>query len=327
MSFGLKKAGLAVVAGYDNDPDCQFAYESNVTSKFYLRDIMTLTASELSANFSGKSPRMIAGCAPCQKYSSLTNKQGRSRSGRWRLVKKFAQLVLEVLPDVVTMENVPNLRKSNEFANFLSGLNAAKYSVWFDVVDCSRFAVPQHRKRLVLLARRSGSIQPLKPQGIEISVRDVIGSLPAIAAGETSDDDPLHRSAGLTAINLQRIRSSRPAGSWKDWPKNLLLECHKQGEGTKYTPVYGRMSWDAPAPTITTQSFNYGSGRFGHPDQDRCISLREAALLQSFPEGYEFHPPGKEFSLSRVAKLIGNAVPPGLAKAIGEQLQDMPQDP
>jgi len=135
--------------------------------------------------------------------------------------------------------------------------------------------------------------------------------------GMASTVDPVHVCRNLSPLNLKRIQASVPAGTWRDWPEDLLLECHKKSSGKTYSCVYGRMSWDSPSPTITTHFYSYGTGRFGHPEQDRGLSVREGSILQSFPENYKFSPSGKSFSVSVLARHIGNAVPPLLGKAIG----------
>lgn len=155
---------------------------------------------------------------------------------------------------------------------------------------------------------------------LKLTVKDAIGGLPRIAAGEKSADDPLHASAGLGAINLKRIRASTPGGTWRDWPKGLRASCHRRSTGKTYPSVYGRMEWDKPAPTMTTQCYGFGNGRFGHPEQDRAISLREAAIIQSFPKEYSFLAGGEEVTFERLGTLIGNAVPPKLGEAIGRSI-------
>lgn len=152
------------------------------------------------------------------------------------------------------------------------------------------------------------------------TVRDAIGRLRPIAAGEQAPRDPLHTASRLSSLNMARIRASIPGGSWRDWPKSLVADCHKAPSGRTYPSVYGRMEWNKPAPTMTTQCFGFGNGRFGHPEQNRAISLREAAILQSFPRNYAFVPPGKPVEFSVVGRLIGNAVPVDLGRAIARSL-------
>lgn len=326
LSHGLKIAGCDIIAGYDVDRRCKFAFEQNNGGQFYTRDVSKLLASEISSHFTGNAPSVLAGCAPCQPFS--TYKHRYAEDPQWSLVHKFASLAAEVLPDYVTMENVPALLKYRggaTFNSFRDTLIAAGYSVQYMIAHCERFGVPQKRRRLVLLAARGRELSPL-PQGINgyTSVREAIGRLPAIAAGEAASDDPLHVSASLSDINLRRIRHSKPGGTWRDWPAALVADCHKRATGKTYPGVYARMDWDRPAPTMTTQCFGYGNGRFGHPEQDRAISLREAAILQSFPAEYQFLQPGDTVSMKEVGRWIGNAVPVGLAQAIGRHIiQDL----
>ena len=151
-----------------------------------------------------------------------------------------------------------------------------------------------------------------------VTVAQSIGSLPPIEAGASPvDGDRLHQSCGLSALNLRRIRATPEGGGWQDWPKSLRLACHQRSSGKTYPSVYGRMKWDDLAPTITTQCYGLGNGRFGHPQQDRAISLREAALLQTFPADYQFAPEGAPILFKHIGRHIGNAVPVSLGTAIG----------
>ena len=178
--------------------------------------------------------------------------------------------------------------------------------------------MPQSRRRLVLLASKLGPIELRKSDvALKMTVRQAIGELPRVAAGSACPDDPLHASAGLTETNLLRIRASTPGGTWRDWPKELRAACHQKDSGKTYPSVYGRMEWDKPAPTMTTQCYGFGNGRFGHPEQDRAITLREAAIIQSFPAEYSFVADGDVVTFERLGTLIGNAVPPKLGEAIG----------
>jgi DNA (cytosine-5)-methyltransferase 1 len=319
LSHGLKRAGCKIVAGYDVDRRCKFAFEQNNGGVFYTRDVSKLLASEVAAHFSGDAPSLLAGCAPCQPFS--TYKQRYAEDPQWGLVSKFAELATEILPDYVTMENVPALKKykgGKVFQHFCETLEKAGYTVQHTIAHCEQFGVPQKRRRLVLLAALERPLEPLSggTSGY-ISVRQAIGKLPTIAAGDSCALDPLHVSSGLSDRNLERIRLSKPGGTWRDWPESLRADCHKRSTGKTYPGVYARMEWDQPAPTMTTQCYGYGNGRFGHPEQDRAISLREAAILQSFPSDYEFLAPGENVSMKEVGRWIGNAVPVGLAEAIG----------
>ena len=144
--------------------------------------------------------------------------------------------------------------------------------------------------------------------------------MPTISAGGRNTKDPLHCSASLSSLNLKRIKASKPGGSWRDWDKCLVAKCHQKPSGSTFSSVYARMEWNKPSPTITTQFMQYGTGRFGHPTQNRAISLREGALLQSFPKRYKFIESKESFATRKIAVHIGNAVPPKLAQAIGESI-------
>ncbi|MEY8840999.1 DNA cytosine methyltransferase, partial [Cribrihabitans sp. XS_ASV171] len=262
-------------------------------------------------------------CAPCQPFSSY--KQRYEEDPQWALVPRFGEIAAECRPDYVSMENVPRLLEYKDgaiFETFKSLLEAEGYGVWYSVVNAADYGVPQSRRRLVLVAAKNGGLAPPETwTSSAVTVKEAIGHLPPLAAGEISDTDPLHRSSSLSEKNVQRIRASRPGGSWKDWPDELVAACHKKSTGRTYPSVYGRMSWDTPSPTITTQSYGFGNGRFGHPEQDRAISLREAAILQSFPEDYKFLPPDRKISMKEVGRWIGNAVPVKLAESIAKGIK------
>jgi len=319
LSYGLKEAGISIAAGIDIDEDCRFPFERNIGSRFVLKDVSVLSTAELAELFPASTVRVLAGCAPCQPFSAYTTKR-RDVDERWQLLLEFLRLVQGVQPEVITFENVPRLVHLDLWQRFLKGLDEAGYHVNWRVVDANAYGVPQSRRRLVLLASRFGKIKfPYATRGAKLTVRSAIGLLPALEAGGRSIHDVMHCSRALTAINLRRIRASRPAGTWREWPEDMKVSCHVTGE-SRYPSVYGRMSWDKAAPTITTQFYGFGNGRFGHPEQDRALSLREGASLQSFPVDYEFVETGKRISFNRVGKLIGNAVPPALGRAVGEAI-------
>lgn len=319
LSHGLKNAGLRIAAGYDIDGRCKYAFEKNNGGKFYTKSVAKVSAAEIGSHFTEGNPKVLAGCAPCQPFS--TYKQRYEEDPQWSLVSKFADLAAEVQADYVTMENVPSLLKYKDgkvFSDFQATLIGAGYKVQHTIAHCENFGVPQRRRRLVVIASRKRRLPPLSPGPVQkICVRDAIGNLPAVTAGERDEADPLHVASALSSLNLRRIRASRPGGTWREWPRELRADCHLRATGRTYPGVYARMEWDSPAPTMTTQCFGYGNGRFGHPEQDRAITLREAALLQSFPPNYEFLPPEEPILMKEVGRWIGNAVPVRLAEAIG----------
>lgn len=317
LTFGLTQGGVRVVAGIDLDHECRFAYERNNATVFLEKDVRALTSDDLLPLWTGKAHRLLAGCAPCQPFSTYSRK---GRNGRvdtkWNLVADFGRLVKETNPDLVTMENVPQLMSHAVFEDFLKSLEG--YYKWYGVIQCASYGVPQTRKRLVLLASRLGPISLIPPTSAQLpkTVRESISHLKRLEAGQSDPDDPLHSACALSALNLKRIKASRPGGTWRDWKKSLVARCHQGKRGETYPSVYGRMEWDAPAPTITTQSFGYGNGRFGHPEQDRAITLREASILQTFPDSYVFLSETARLRYSVLGRLIGNAVPVRLGEVI-----------
>ena len=325
LTHGLIKAGIPVVAGIDIDETCKYAYETNNRSNFICKDISReLTGADLEALYPEGCIKILVGCAPCQPFSTHTQKcKSRTFDEKWGLLYSFLNLIREVRPDVVSMENVPAIAKSKVFLDFVAGLEEQDYHLFWDKVYCPEYGVPQTRKRLVLLASKLGPIDIIPPTHTKDeyeTVRGAIGKLEVIAAGEVSATDPFHRSRHLKDINLKRIRQSKPGGTWKDWDEALRCPCHKKESGKSYGGVYARMSWDTLAPTMTTQFYNYGTGRFGHPEQDRALSLREGALLQTFPPKYDFIDPELPFSIERLGTHIGNAVPVRLGIIIGRSI-------
>ncbi|NBW14523.1 MAG: DNA cytosine methyltransferase [Caulobacteraceae bacterium] len=323
LAFGLKAAGLQVAAGVDLDPTCQYPFETNCGGHFEKKSVSDLTPADLNGWFEGADVRVLAGCAPCQPFSTYSQSR-KSPDKRWTLLRSFLKLAVDLKPEVVTMENVRGLASKPIWSEFVAGLEAAQYEVSWGEVRCVDFGVPQARRRLVLIASRIGKIAvPAKATGsIPITVRDAIADLPPIAAGGNDPTDTLHVASKLSSTNMQRMKASKPGGTWRDWPEKLRATCHTKKTGETYPSVYGRMSWDEPAPTMTTQCFGFGNGRFGHPEQDRAISLREAAVLQSFPKDYAFVPAGQAVTFAKVGMLIGNAVPPNLGKAIGTAVME-----
>jgi len=322
LTYGLQKSGINVIAGIDNDETCRYAYEINNKSPFINADITQYSPNEVKKLYSNNSVKILVGCAPCQPFSSYTFKnKNKVYDTRWDLLTYFGKIIDEILPEIISMENVRGIVRTDVFKIFLGILEKNNYNVDYKVVYAPDYGVPQNRSRLILLASRLGEINLLKPthtKSIYVTVRDTIKKLRSIKAGQTAKDDLLHKAKNLSETNLRRIKQSKLNGTWRDWDKKLLPECYKKESGQTYTSVYGRMGWDGISPTITTQFFNYGSGRFGHPTQNRALSLREGALLQTFPEDYDF---GDIKSMTIVARQIGNALPPILGEVIGKTIK------
>ncbi|MHB1352131.1 MAG: DNA cytosine methyltransferase [Thiobacillus sp.] len=323
LTHGFVLEGLPVAAGIDLDPTCRFPYEANNQAKFVQRDISTISTAELKALFGDAHLTVLAGCAPCQPFSTYAQRyELGGKDGKWGLLYEFARLAQGAEPDVITMENVPAVARHEVFHDFVGTLKRLGYKVWFDVVDSSGYGVPQMRRRMVLLASKHGEIKLIEPTHAKPkTVRQAISRLRPLRAGEAAPRDKLHVTSTLSEKNLQRIQVSKPGGTWRDWPEHLIAECHRAETGRTYPGVYGRMEWDKPAPTMTTQCYGFGNGRFGHPEQDRAISLREAAILQSFPLDYAFVPVDGEISFKALGRLIGNAVPVDLGRAIARSIK------
>ncbi|MEI6208121.1 MAG: DNA cytosine methyltransferase [Desulfuromonadales bacterium] len=324
LTRGLMNAGIRVTAGYDIDAACQYAYEhNNADASFMLKSVAELSAEELGAIYPKGHTRILVGCAPCQPFSKYTQGLDKQNDHKWGLLHEFGRLVQDLKPEIISMENVPDIYRHSVFLSFISTLENAGYHVSHQDAYCPDFGVPQQRKRLVLLASLFGPITLLKPQKLKTprTVREAIASLPALNAGDEHSEDAMHRASHLSPVNLKRIMVSKPGGSWRDWPSDLVAKCHRDLSGQTYPSVYGRMEWDQPSPTITTQFFGYGNGRFGHPEQNRAITLREGAILQSFPEHYEFIPKGRPISFAALGRMIGNAVPVRLGEAIGHSIK------
>lgn len=318
LTHGFVRAGITVAAGVDSDESCRYGYErNNKPARFVHKDVSRLRADELQKLYPANSLRILIGCAPCRPFSLYTRRKEQNQE--YTLLRSFIRLIRDTSPDIVSMENVPQLRKYPIYSEFLKALEKASYFVWEDLVYCPSYGIPQRRTRLVLLASKLGPISLIPPTHDEDNhptVRDAIAHLPRLKSGGISATDPLHRCHDLSDINLARIKVTPKGGGWKDWPDELKLECHKKKSGESYGSVYGRMVWDEPAPTMTTQCCGLGNGRFGHPTQHRAISLREAALFQSFPMKYKFFPKGELPSMGVLERHIGNAVPPKLGRIV-----------
>jgi len=322
-------AGIEVVAGYDIDGVCEFPYEhNNAPAKFFNKDVHKLTGDELAKHYPKNSIRVLVGCAPCVTFSKYFYAVDDPNDPRWKLLNQYSRLIRELKPDIVSMENVPELRHHKIFQKFLNTLRDEGFHFTDDeekrIVYCPDYGMAQQRQRLVIVASRFGPIELIppthKPEQYK-NVRDVLSGLPKIKAGEACETDPLHRCSKLSPTNLKRIKHSKPGGTWRDWPEELVAKCHRSKTGKSYPSVYGRMKWDEPAPTMTTQFYGFGNGRFGHPEQNRAISLREGAILQSFPEHYQFVKPDGEYCTRKIGMMIGNAVPVRLGEVVGESIR------
>lgn len=332
LSHGFVKEKFSVKAGVDFDNSCKFAFENNNNAKFLHRDIKDFTHFELLSLYGKGKKKILVGCAPCQPFSIYNRNSSNSENrpeDKWKLLYSFSNLIDETEPEIISMENVPlvvTFDGGKVFKDFISRLESKGYLVSWSVVNAQDYGVAQRRKRLILFGSKLGKkinlIEPTVKDKKYKTVKDAIGHLPSITDGETHSNDPLHHAKKLNNLNKQRIRATPEGGSWKDWDESLWLECHKKDSGKNFNSVYGRMKWNDVAPTMTTYCTGLSNGRFGHPVQDRAISLREAALIQSFPEDYNFIDPNSEFSSPTIARQIGNAVPVGLGIAVAQSIKN-----
>lgn len=322
LTHGLKLEGVNVVAGIDVEEACRHPFEANNEAVFINGDVSKLGSEFVGSLFGNADVRILAGCAPCQPFSTYSHRYDTTGTPRWGLLYHFSRLIRDTRPQMVTMENVPSVAKHSVFMHFVEALEELGYHVSQQVIDCTHYGLPQSRRRMVLLASKYAPIVVVAPtHSRATTVRDAIGTLPRIEHGASSETDLLHTASRLSELNLQRIRASRPGGTWRDWPEHLVALCHRRNTGRTFPGVYGRMVWDEPSPTLTTQFFGFGNGRFGHPEQDRALSLREGAILQGFPQSYSFVPKGQPVGFKGLGRMIGNAVPVTLGEVIGRSIK------
>ena len=324
LTRGLLDAGIQVKKGYDIDEKLKYTYEKNNEGvEYHCEDVHEVSGESLLKGLDLENDYfLLAGCAPCQPFSSI-NKSENKKDIRKILLLEFGRLVEETQPDFVIVENVPGL-KNNKGKHILQQfeqiLKELQYHYIYDTLKAKDFGVPQKRKRFILLASKHGNVAfPSPTYGSEslggkpyVTVRETISKYPCITAGGKYSKVPNHHTLNLSEKNKTRLKQvTKDGGSRTDWSKDLELECHKEHHG--HTDVYGRMSWDDVAPTLTCKCTSLSNGRFGHPTQTRAISVREAAALQTFRDDYIFYGP-----LTVITKWVGNAVPVEFAKVFGD---------
>ncbi|MXW57431.1 MAG: DNA cytosine methyltransferase [Acidimicrobiia bacterium] len=322
---GFADVGIVPALAVEWDPDAAESYRRNFPATSVLeRDIRSVSVKEIRSALppKGGTIRLFAGCAPCQPFAGHRNGQS-VKAPESSLLFEFLRFVGEFLPELVFIENVPGMQRSSDvLAEFVKEIQPFGYDCSGSIICSADYGVPQARKRFVLVASRLGKIElprPIRGDGAplrHLTVRDAIHDLPPVEAGCEHPELPDHRTMRLSLRNLQRIRATPEGGDRRDWPERLWPDCHR-GQGINHTDAYGRLSWDRPAPTLTTRCISYSNGRYGHPEQDRALTVREAARLQTFPDHFEF-----AGGLTSQAKQIGNAVPVELARNVGRSLVD-----
>lgn len=311
LSLGLKQAGFKVLAAVDLDPLAIKSFKANHRkTKVILDDLRRVPASRLRRELRLKPGQLdlLASCPPCQSFSSLKTLNGRKRvrdKNSKDLLFEILRFVRELNPKAVMVENVPRLARDPRIRVLSRALRQLGYECRRKVLNAANYGVPQRRKRMILIAvkKRFGKPTFASPWKPGRTVRDAISSLPA----PRNSSDPLHNIREYRSKEIRDLIARIPldGGGRKSLSDDEQLECHKRCDG--FRDIYGRMSWDAAAPTITGGCVNPSKGRFLHPKSNRCVTLREAALLQGFPPGYTIALDGGKFA---AARLIGNALPP-----------------
>ena len=330
MTTGLKRAGFHVVGAVEIEPGAASTFQVNhPDTRLFVQDIRHVTGQDLLVLSPTKTIDLLAGCPPCQGFTSLTAKYHRD-DPRNILVNEMMRLVEEVTPRAVMMENVPGLaqRGKHLLEPIIGKLKKLGYQVNLDILQAADYGVPQMRRRLVLLAGFGFSISmpvPTHSNGQDglprwKTVRDAISHFPApitfSEAKRIGKIPPLdwHLVRDLSPQNVARLKAARPGQNWKTIPERLRPPCH-QGSYRGFPNVYGRMEWDKASPTITGGCTTLSRGRYGHPEENRTISVREAATLQTFPEDYIFD----TFYIDSVCNIIGNALPCVFAEQVSKQ--------
>jgi len=333
MSLGFaRKKSFRVVGAVDNDPHATAAYEKNLGIVPITDDVQQISAGKLlrRAGLRKGECTVLIGCAPCQSFSA--HRRGRKRTAidaiRNSLPFAWLGLVKGIRPRHICFENVPGLVKASGgriFRQFLAELESLGYKVAWAIEDAADYGVPQHRKRLLVVGSRVAEprlprVTHASPESDEVlagnlrpwrTVREAIADLPALNSGEVDILDEYHAARNQKAIVIERLRHIGEGESHRNLPRRLRLECHKNHKG--HPDVYGRMRWDAPSPTLTGGCTNLTKGRFGHPAQHRSITLREAMRIQTFPRKTVL-----DGTKDRMQLLVGNAVPPLLARQIAD---------
>ena len=332
-ALGFSQAGFTIAVAVDIDGPASKTFSLNFPEATVLNtDIREIGGKDLlkAANEENNEKIVLIACPPCQGFSSARRKSEASSDPRNNLILEFVRIVSEIMPIAFVMENVPGLAKGigkELFDVTLTKLRELGYQTVHNVVDCADYGVPQRRKRLVLMGTKNPQLRLTFPKvtnqnpdlkGAYLpswkTVKDTIDDLNEVAAGEKDNNDIMHVSANLSETNIERLNvTPHDGGDRTSWPDALILQCHRNKNG--FRDVYGRMHWNRPSPTITGGCAMISKGRFGHPEQNRAITLREAARLQTFPDTFRFIG-----NFGQIAKQLGNAVPPLLAKRIADSL-------
>ena len=334
-SLGFQKAGFKIKAALEINPKRCSVYEKNLHFKPIQKDVLKVTANEIlkKAKLKKGSKFCVVGCPPCQSFSKLSSTRGIDtlNDPRSKFVKKFTNLMIEMMPMTIVFENVPwmVIGPGKKFFNYyINKLEKAGYYTVCEIINASNLGIPQNRKRVVAISFRKKFLNKNKIKQLDNfhkikskrtkTVRDVIFDLKPLRSGQKDPNDPLHFSRHHGKNVLEMIKHiPKNGGGRKDLPKRLWLDCHKKLKHGGAESVYGRMWWDKPSPTMTCRCTTPACGRFTHPTQNRGITLREAARLQTIPDSFNFD---NADSVESIQSMIGDGVPVDLAKHIGKRL-------
>jgi DNA (cytosine-5)-methyltransferase 1 len=320
MSLGLSEAGLDVVAAFDVDPWAVETYRNNISDHCSIRDIRGIEGKELLEELGLDELDVLSGGPPCQGFSKQKRGAHLNADARNDLVREFARLIIETRPKAFIFENVQifGQKRGRELIEYVEE-TLFDYVIHRYFVSASDFGLAQKRSRFVMIGLRrdvTAVVPYLEKSKHLVTVREAIGDLPP-PPDDYSEHPTIsnHIKCRITALNVERFKHVPQGGGWPDIPEHLRLDCHKDVDASKggWPDVYGRLRWEGQAPTITAGFDSFTRGRYGHPEQHRSLTLREGARLQGFPDDFRFF--GTRYD---VRLQIGNAVPPPLAKAVGE---------
>lgn len=318
MSEGLKMARFQTKYAFEIDNIASMTYKLNHSqTEVFTQDIRTVDTGAILKSLRGKTVHLLAGCPPCQGFSSIRrlNRNKPVDDERNSLINEYVRFVNDLRPYTIMLENVPGLAMSEEFNRAIAFLREIGYYVEYDIINVKDYGVPQSRKRLVLVGSRLGRIVVAAPTNETCTVRGTIGHLPT----PEDSNDMIHQIYPHHIQRIQRLISQIPqnGGSLRDLSEEWQLECHKS-ENVGFNDVYGRLRWDTYSTTITGGCLNPSKGRFLHPEQNRCITAREASMLQTFPDDYKFP---INVPKTKIALMIGNALPPKFCKVQADHIR------
>lgn len=335
VTRGFLNAGIDVIGGIDIDGSCKETYQQNNIRpngekvEFFNENIADFNASKIRNKLKDGEKLILIGCAPCQPFTTITD-TSESRKEERLLLDIFANKVIELDPEYIFVENVSSLKSdfnqnNKVLKSFLDKLSANNFILTSKVQNAANYGVPQNRKRLIIFGKKKSHISHPEPTHGENTnnevktLEKVIGKLPSIEAGSSHPELKEHLAAKLTKRSLKRLEfQKQPGDGMETWPKELMIPSRRERDYSGHKDVYSRLWWDKPSSTLTTKFFSISNGRFGHPEQNRALSILEGLLIQSFPADYKLF----DKRITAKAKQVGNAVPVKLAEVYAQKIID-----